>query len=98
MKRPRTGQLFNREDYYEQLEKHRNEIGTRNVPWAYDFISIHPPCAYSTFGIMAPLMLVDLTTGKRPEWESERFKTKKEAVKRARELARIHNTFIVDCP
>jgi hypothetical protein len=95
MNKPRKAQLFNLDEYWPEVEKDRAEKGLPS--WCFDFISVHSSMARSVFTLVSPMMLVD-KTGDRPDFEDDSHPTKKAAIRRARELARQHNTFVVVCP
>ena len=66
----------------------------RNASWQFDFIGIHKLCFSGKFSFTAPSFLCK---DNRPKWENEVFDTKKEAIAFAKNIAKEHSIFIVDC-
>ena len=105
MRKPRVGQVFkDRDKYWHDVENMRAEGDNwRLPPWAFDFISVHPPYPNpindgKKWTMCSPMKLVDPYSAKRPAFEDESHETKAACIKRARELARDHETFVVVCP
>ncbi len=96
MREPRTGQLFNdRDKYWAEVEKMRDANGLPK--WCFNFISVHLGTD-NLYSFISPMCLVELGKDrKRPEFEAERHKTKHAAVKRAVDLAKETQTFVVVC-
>jgi hypothetical protein len=101
MQKPHTAQLIGFDEYWKPVHEERDVTG--KLPFfVFDFISIHRHYGYKEdgsfdFGFCSPMCLVDEKTGKRPDFENEKYKTKAEAVRRGRELARQYKTWLVDC-
>jgi hypothetical protein len=94
-RKPRSGTLSGFREYWERMDAARG-ADNRLPDFAFDFISIHDH-SDGTFGFCSPLCLTDATTGQRPSFENERYKTKQGAIKAGRELAKFNGVWLVDC-
>jgi len=100
MKRPRDLRVYNRETYWNRVDKASIKMREQNngllASWVFDFVSIHANCFDGTFGLCSPLCLQS-KNGERPFWHMFRFATKQAAIDFAKWVARQSNVFIVDC-
>jgi hypothetical protein len=94
---PRVGGLYQREDYWQRIEKLRTPQGL--PAGTFDFISIHRTILKhqdKPYSLVSPLCLLD-EQDRRPAFEEECFETYMDALVRADHLADIHRLFVVNC-
>jgi len=99
MKQPRTAQVYaSKTEYWAEIEKMRTtDTGRNQLPsWAFDFISIHTEAISPKdvkrpgYTFCSPMVLISHDMG-RPEWEQDRYATKRYAIAAARKLAKMHS-------
>ena len=93
-KQPSPSKVIKKEKYWEQWQHPE-----RPPAWAFDFISIHRSTYLAPgYSLLSPMKIVyTLDGGARPAWEREIFATKRDAIDKAKQLAKQYNVFIVDC-
>lgn len=83
-------------NYWSLNDRYKAKYGTY-LPTVFDFISIHRDLNIGNhrYTLIAPLCICE--NGNRPSFESETFATKRDAIKRARQLCKEHKLKLVDC-
>ncbi len=105
MKTPRIAAVYEKNQYWADIEKHWRTDGTYEhgccLPrWVHDFISVHPCCipdADLGWSLLSPLKFVEHPSCNRPHWEQWHFPTQTDAITAAKWLARLGNVWVVDC-
>ena len=97
-KKPRPGSFYNKVPYNKATYDLRQDHG--NLSWSNDFISVHYSHHYDGYSLCSSMRIIeelDPRLGTRPAWEQEVRKSKRAAMRRARQLGIKYGCHVVMC-